>query len=77
MKTSISLWLYVDQFFLEWEMFEPEVVGKIKTHILCSKNFFKDGAICEIMWKNIVDPGRPHFTISRIRMHIACWVPKA
>jgi hypothetical protein len=29
----------------------------------------------EIMWKNIVKPGRPQMTIRR--MCIACWVPKA
>ena len=27
-------------FFLEWEMFQTEVVEKIKTHILCSVTFF-------------------------------------
>jgi hypothetical protein len=26
------------------------------------------------MWKNIVEPGRPHVTIWRMR--IACWMPK-
>jgi hypothetical protein len=29
------------------------------------------------MWKNIVQPGRPQVTILRMRMRIACWVPKA
>jgi hypothetical protein len=28
--------LYFAQFFLEWEMFQTEVVEKIKTHIMCS-----------------------------------------
>jgi len=27
------------------------------------------------MWENIVELGRPHMTILRIR--IACWIPKA
>jgi len=27
------------------------------------------------MWKNIVQPGRPHITIWRMRT--ACWLPKA
>jgi len=27
------------------------------------------------MWKNIVEPERPHMTVWR--MHIACWIPKA
>ena len=41
------------------------------------KNFFfsKNHAVYEITWKNIVEPGRPHMTIWRMR--IACWIPKA
>jgi len=31
--------------------------------------------IYEIMWKNIVQWGRPQMTLRR--MHIACWIPKA
>jgi hypothetical protein len=38
MKTYIHLW-YLAQFFLKWEMFQTKVVGKIKTHILCSITF--------------------------------------
>jgi len=54
-------------------------VQKIKTQILCSITFFfffsEIRAVCEIMWKNIVQPDRPHMTIWRMR--IACWIPKA
>jgi len=32
-------------------------------------------SVYEIMWKNIVELGRPQVTIWRIR--IACWIPKA
>ena len=40
------------------------------------KNFFsKNLTVYEIMWKNIVEPGRPPMTIWRMR--IACWIPKA
>ena len=28
------------EFFLEWEMFQTNVVEKIKTHILCAMTFF-------------------------------------
>ena len=39
------------------------------------KNFiFENRAVYDIMWKNIVDPGKPHITIWRMR--IACWIPK-
>jgi hypothetical protein len=36
---------------------------------------FENGAVYEIMWKNIAQPGRPQIKIWR--MHIACSRPKA
>jgi hypothetical protein len=45
-------------------MFQTKVVQKIKTHILCSIIFFENYAINEIMWKNIVELGRPHDNIA-------------
>jgi hypothetical protein len=56
-------------------MFQTKVVEKIKAHILCSITFFDIYAIYGIMWKNIVEPGRPQMTVWR--MCIACWIPKA
>jgi hypothetical protein len=54
-----------------------EVVEEIKTHVLCSVTifFFENSAVYEIMWKNIVERGRPQMTIWRMR--ILCLVPKA
>jgi hypothetical protein len=37
--------------------------------------FFFNCAICERMWKNIVEPDSPQMTIWR--MYFACWIPKA
>ena len=37
--------------------------------------FFENCAVYEIMWKNIVQPGRRKMTIWRVR--VACWLPKA
>jgi hypothetical protein len=37
-------------------------VDEIKTHISCSKAFFKNN-LYEIMWKNMVQPDRPQMTI--------------
>ena len=37
--------------------------------------FFCNRVVYEIMWKNIVEPDGPQMTKRRIR--IACWVPKA
>ena len=56
-------------------MFEIKVVEKIETHILCSIPLFEDGAVCEIMWENIIDPGKLQMTIWRMR--IARWIPKS
>ena len=38
--------------------------------------FPENHAICEIMWKSMVEPDRPDMNIIR-RMHIACWITKA
>ena len=35
-QTDIHFWLYLAQFFLEWEMFQTKVVGKLKTHFVFS-----------------------------------------
>ena len=75
MKTNVHFCLYLAQFFLEREMFQANLQRKSK-HILCSKTFFFFiVSLFEIMWKNIVEPGRPRMTIWRVR--IACWIPKA
>ena len=51
MKTNIYLWSYLNQFFLEWEMFQTKVVKKIKTKILFSVTFFLNRAIAQ--WARI------------------------
>jgi len=57
-------------------MFQTNLVEKIETHILCTLNFFFEHcAVYEIMWKNVVQRGKPQMTIWRMR--IACWIPKA
>jgi hypothetical protein len=38
-------------------------------------NFFKKCAVYEIMWKNIIEPGRPQLTVWY--MCIAYWISKA
>jgi len=37
------------------------IAEKIETHFSCSVTL-KNGALYEIMWKNLVDPDRPHVT---------------
>jgi hypothetical protein len=63
MKTYVLLRSDIAQCFLETEMFQNKVVEKIKMHILCSITFSEKGAVYEIMWKNMLQPDRPHVTI--------------
>jgi hypothetical protein len=44
------------------------------THFVFSNFFFENRIVCEIMWKNVVERGRPQMTIWRMR--IACWIQK-
>jgi len=55
-------------------MFQTKLVEKINTHILFPVTFFslENRAVYEIMWKNIVERGRPQMTIWC--MNIVCWV---
>jgi hypothetical protein len=43
-------------------MFQTKVVEEIKIHILCSITVFQYPAVYGIMWRSIVEPGRPHGT---------------
>jgi len=41
-----------------------------------NESFFPENyAIYEIMWQNMVEPGRPHNIVRRVC--IACWITKA
>ena len=37
--------------------------------------FFQNCAVYEIIWKNMIERGRPQMTIWRMR--VACWIPEA
>jgi len=54
-------------------MFRTKFVKEIKTHVFCSIIFFKR-AFYEIMWKNIVEPGRPQMTMKygAYVLHVGC-----
>jgi len=38
-------------------------------------NFFKNRVVYEIMWKNVVEPGRQQMTVWHMR--IARWIPES
>ena len=68
LKTGITFFFIM--LFLLREMFKTKAIVKIKTHILCSVTFFPESlTVCEIMWKNTVEPERPQVTI---RAHALC-----
>jgi hypothetical protein len=48
--------------FLRIKNVSDKLVEKIKSHILCSITFSENSALCEMMWKNIVEPDRPQMT---------------
>ena len=50
MTPDIYFLSYLPQFFLEWEMFQTDVVEKTTTHILCSTFFFRKP--CRL-WDNV------------------------
>jgi hypothetical protein len=67
MKTDMHFLSYLAHFFLQSEMFQTKVVNKLKTHILCSINFFRERAVCKIMWGNNVERDSPQVAICRLR----------
>ena len=56
-------------------MFQTNLYVKSKLTCQVADIFFEYRAVYEIMWKNIVEPGRPQVTIWRMR--IAWWIPEA
>jgi hypothetical protein len=61
MRTFVHFWQYLSEFFLEWEMFETNVVEK--KHILCSVAFSPKILPFMKMCKNIVESGWPQMAI--------------
>jgi hypothetical protein len=57
MKTFIQvhIWQNLAKLFLEWEMFQTEVVEKYKTHIICLIYFSRKS--CRV-WDNVEECGR-------------------
>jgi hypothetical protein len=41
MNAFVHLRQYLAEFFLKWEMFQPEVLKKIKTRVFILSNFFR------------------------------------
>ena len=56
MKINVHVWLYVVRFVLAWEMFQTKVIEK-NAHLISVTPPPENRAVCEIMWKNMVEPG--------------------
>ena len=75
LKTDIQFWAYLAQFFLEKKLFQAKVVKRSKhTFYAQYRIFWKPYRLCDKV-EIIVEQGRPHLTIRRMR--IACWIAKA
>jgi hypothetical protein len=61
-------------FLLRMRNVSDKSCREIKTHILCSIHFF-NLAVCEILWKNVIEPGRMHITMWLMR--IPSWLSNA
>jgi hypothetical protein len=60
---------------MEWVKYPNKLLEKTKTHFMFNRLFSENHAVYEIMWKNIVEPGRPQMAIRRLRN--VCWIPNA
>ena len=75
MKTSSLLWQYRAEFFWKWEMFQTEVVEKIRTHILYSAAFLFRKS-CRL-WANVENMVELETSQAMRRMRVACWISMA
>ena len=76
MKKNIHFSSYLAHFFLQRDIFQTNLVDKIKAHNLSIiSNFFSEIRVFyETVWKNMAEIDRPRMTIWRMR--IACWIEK-
>jgi hypothetical protein len=74
-KTAIDFFVVSCTVLLRMKHVSGKSCGEKSKHFMFSGPFFKNLAVYEIMWKNVLQPIRPQMTIWRMR--IACWTPKA
>ena len=63
MKTNVLFFIISRSVLLRMTMFQTKFVDKIETHILLINFFFESRTVYEIMWKNIVEPGRSQIKV--------------
>ena len=58
-EDQFTFWLYLSQFFLEWEMFQTKICRENQHTRYVFNNFSpQNRAVYKVMWKNIVEPVR-------------------
>ena len=72
-KTYEYLWLYVDEFFLKWEIFQAKFVEKIKTNFLSSVTLFLKS--CRL-WNNVEKYDRARVATDDNMTHAHCMLDK-
>ena len=63
MSTNVHLGQYLAEFYLEWEIFQTNVVEQIKTQIICPITFLRKPCRLWDTVENTVEPGRLQMTI--------------
>jgi len=58
-------------------MFRTKVTEKLKTRVFVQYFFSDNHAVCEIKWKNMVEPDRPPDENIMQRMRLVFWIAKA
>jgi hypothetical protein len=77
MKRFGYFWRYLAKIFLEWQMFQINVVEKIKAHILCAIMFFRKS---HRLWYNVEKLGGDWGATNDVTIWsigIACWICNA
>jgi replication initiation and membrane attachment protein DnaB len=69
------MYIYVSEFFLEWEKFQKRFVEKIKTHFMFNNIFSENCAVYENVEKYGTDGQDTDDNITR-RMRFECWINK-
>jgi hypothetical protein len=56
-------------------MFQTNVAEKKKTHFVFNNFFSENHVVYEIIWKNVVESGRPQMDSRHMRF--SCWITKS
>jgi hypothetical protein len=58
-----SIYDDITEFFLQWEMFQTQVVEKIRTCFMLNNSFSENLGVHETMSKNVMEPKTPQMIL--------------